>query len=130
MKMSFSSKTSLLGAIVMLVSLVSFVVYGIMYDYFDTAVFVAVALGVICAVGYAKLHTIWAEYLNLIAVICIAFAVGLFFLNSYPVWADRLNNITMYASRGTLVPVITIMIMMFVAIIVEVVSCFTSKEGE
>ena len=61
-------------------------------------------------------------------MLCVSFGVGLFFLNSYPVWADRLNNITMYGSRGTLFPVISIMILCFVTVIIEIVSCFTRKE--
>ena len=61
---------------------------------------------------------------------CITFGMGLFFLNSYPVWADRLNNISMYGSRGTLLPVITLLVLMVAAIVVGIVSCFTQKEGK
>ncbi len=56
--------------------------------------------------------------------------MGLFFLNSYPVWADRLNNISMYGSRGTLVPVIALLVLMVAAIVAGIVSCFTQKEGK
>ena len=64
------------------------------------------------------------------AVACITFGMGLFFLNSYPVWADRLNNISMYGSRGTLVPVIALLVLMVAAIVAGIVSCFTQKEGK
>lgn len=125
---SLSAKVSLLSAALNLVTLVIFCIYGAVYDYFDTVVFLALALGVVCAVLYALMDNKVAEVLNLVAVLCVSFGVGLFFLNSYPVWADRLNNITMYGSRGTLFPVISIMILCFVTVIIEIVSCFTRKE--
>lgn len=124
---SLSAKVSLLSAALNLVTLVIFCIYGAVYDYFDTVVFLALALGVVCAVLYALMDNKVAEVLNLVAVLCVSFGVGLFFLNSYPVWADRLNNITMYGSRGTLFPVISIMILCFVTVIIEIVSCFTRK---
>ena len=124
---SLSAKVSLLSAAVNLVTLVIFCIYGAVYDYFDTVVFLALALGVVCAVLYALMDNRVAEVLNLAAVFCVSFGVGLFFLNSYPVWADRLNNITMYGSRGTLFPVISIMILCFVTVIIEIISCFTRK---
>ena len=125
---SLSAKVSLLSAAVNLVTLVIFCIYGAVYDYFDTVVFLALALGVVCAVLYALMDNKVAQVLNLVAVFCVSFGVGLFFLNSYPVWADRLNNISMYGSRGTLFPVISIMILCFVTVIIEIVSCFTRKE--
>ncbi|SCJ01959.1 Uncharacterised protein [uncultured Flavonifractor sp.] len=125
---SLSAKVSLLSAALNLVTLVIFCIYGAVYDYFDTVVFAALALGVVCAVLYALMDNKVAEVLNLAAVLCVSFGVGLFFLNSYPVWADRLNNITMYGSRGTLFPVVSIMILCFVTVIIEIVSCFTRKE--
>lgn len=125
---SLSAKVSLLSAALNLVTLVIFCIYGAVYDYFDTVVFLALALGVVCAVLYALMDNKVAEVLNLAAVLCVSFGVGLFFLNSYPVWADRLNNITMYGSRGTLFPVVSIMILCFVTVIIEIVSCFTRKE--
>ena len=125
---SLSAKVSLLSAAVNLVTLVIFCISGAVYDSYDPVVFLALALGVVCAVLYALMDNKVAEVLNLAAVFCVSFGVGLFFLNSYPVWADRLNNITMYGSRGTLFPVISIMILCFVTVIIEIISCFTRKE--
>lgn len=129
MKKNLSTRASLLGTAVMVVALAAFCIYGFVYDYFDTAVCIGLVLAAVCAFAYTRLTTLWSEYLNLLSVVCVSFSVGLFFLNSYPVWADRLNHITMYASRGTLVPVVAIMLLMFLAIAVEAVSCFTNKEG-
>ena len=125
---SASAKLSLLSAALGLVTLIIFCVYGVVYDYFDIVVFLTLALGVVCAVGYAMLTARGAELLNLASVLLVSFGVGLFFLNSYPVWADRLNNISMYGSRGTLFPVILIMVLCFITVFVEIASCFTRKE--
>lgn len=125
---SLSAKACLLGGAVNLVTLAAFCIYGAMYDYFDTVVFLSFLLGAACAAGYLLLSSKAAELLNLLAVICVTFGTGLFFLNSYPVWADRLNNITMYASRGTLFPVISILVLCIITVGLYIVSCFTGKE--
>ncbi len=125
---SASAKLSLFGAVLGLATLVIFCVYGLVYDYFDVVVFLTLALGAVCAALYAVLDTRVSELLNLVSVVSVTFGVGLFFLNSYPVWADRLNNISMYGSRGTLLPVILIMVLCFVTAFVEIASCFTRKE--
>lgn len=127
---SFSAKSSLVGVVLSAAALIGFTVYGMVYDYFDTVVFLTLALGMVGMAAYALVDRAWSELLNLVAVACITFGMGLFFLNSYPVWADRLNNISMYGSRGTLLPVITLLVLMVAAIVVGIVSCFTQKEGK
>ncbi len=125
---SVSAKLSLLSAALGLVTLIIFCIYGAVYDYFDIVVFLTLGLGAACAAGYALLSARAAELLNLACVVLVTFGVGLFFLNSYPVWADRLNNISMYGSRGTLFPVILIMVLCFITAFVGIASCFTRKE--
>ena len=127
---SFSAKSSLVGVVLSAAALIGFTVYGMVYDYFDTVVFLTLALGMVGMAAYALVDRAWSELLNLAAVAGITFGMGLFFLNSYPVWADRLNNISMYGSRGTLLPVITLLVLMVAAIVVGIVSCFTQKEGK
>ena len=127
---SFSARASLVGAVLSAAALVGFAGYGMMYDYFDTVVFLTLAMGAAGMAAYALVDRKWSELLNLAAVACIAFGMGLFFLNSYPVWADRLNHISMYGSRGTLAPVITLLVLMVTAILAGIVSCFTLKEGK
>ena len=124
------AKAALAGAVLSAAALIGFTVYGMIYDYFDTVVSLTLALGVAGMAAYALADKVWSELLNLAAVACITFGMGLFFLNSYPVWADRLNNISMYGSRGTLVPVIALLVLMVAAIVAGIVSCFTQKEGK
>ena len=125
---SISAKLSLIAAAVNLVALVAFIIYGAIYSYMDSIVVLALLLGAVCGLAYALVDKKATEFLNLVQVLLVSYGVGLFFLNSYPVWADRLNNITMYGSRGTLFPVISIMILCFVTVIIEIISCFTRKE--
>ena len=126
---SISAKLSLIAAAVNLVALVAFIIYGAIYSYMDSIVVLALLLGAVCGLAYALVDKKATEFLNLVQVLLVSYGVGLFFLNSYPVWADRLNNITMYGSRGTLFPVISIMILCFVTVIIEIISCFTRKEA-
>lgn len=123
--MGLSGKFSQFCALLSLVTLIGYCIYGVMYNYFDTVVFLSLVLGAACAQGYALTGSGWTGMLNLAAVVCLSFGVGLFFLNSYPVWADRLNNIEMYGSRGTLAPVISIILLLFVCILLGTISCFT-----
>lgn len=125
-----SAKASLAGAIIAAAAFIGFAVYGVIYDYFDTVVCLALILGAAGMAAYAMVDKAWSALLNLAAVVCISFGMGLFFLNSYPVWADRLNNISMYGSRGTLVPVVILLVLMVAAILAGIVSCYTQKEGK
>ena len=124
-----SIKAGLASAVLNVITLIAFCIYGLVYDYFDTVVFLTFLLGIVFNGLYIFMNRRITNFFNLFAVVCLSFGVGLFFLNSYPVWADRLNHITMYGSRGTLVPVVTIIILCLVTIILGIVSCFTGKEG-
>lgn len=126
---SMSAKLSLIGALVSLVALIAFCIYGAVYDYFDYMVASSLALGTSCALIYAFADRKMTEFMNLLQVILVSYGLGLFFLNSHPVWADRLNNITMYGARGTLAPVVAIMLLCIIAVVLGIASCFTRKEA-
>ncbi|WP_294548590.1 hypothetical protein [uncultured Pseudoflavonifractor sp.] len=126
---SISAKLSLAAAAITLITLIVFVIYGAIYSYLDSVVILALALGVVCAAAYGLVNHKAVEFLNLVQVLLVSYGVGLFFLNSYPVWADRLNNITMYGARGSLVPVVAIILLCFAAAILGIASCFTRKEA-
>lgn len=84
--------------------------------------------GATCAAAYALARFRLSSAMNLLAVIFLCFAFGVFFLNNFPVWADNLNNITMYASRGGLAPVIGLVVVFFLSIFTGITSCFMRKE--
>lgn len=126
---SMSAKLCLAGGAIDLLALAAFCVYGAVYSYLDLVVILALALGAACAAGYALVDHKATEFLNLVQVLLVSYGIGLFFLNSYPVWADRLNDITMYGARGGLAPVIAIMLMCFASVFLAIGSCFTRKEA-
>lgn len=123
-------KMSRIGSLIGAAVLVIFCIYGMVYQYFDTVVVLGMVLGILFSELYICLKGKAAQCLNVLSVLCSSFSLGLFFLNSYPVWADRLNHISMYSSRGTLFPVITIMALSIAGIIFEIISCFTCVEKE
>lgn len=127
-KKRISVKAARLGGILSGIAWIVFCVYGFVYDYFDTVVFLTFGLGMTCSFIYAYSEKKAAELFNLLAAVSVSFGLGLFFLNSHPVWADRLNHITLYGSRGTLLPVVIIMILCFAAVVTDIVSCFSGKE--
>lgn len=126
---SISAKLSLIAAALNLITLIAFVIYGTIYSYMDSVVVLSLLLSTVCGGVYALVDRKAAEFLNLAQVILVSYGVGLFFLNSYPVWADRLNNITMYGARGSLVPVVAVILLCFAAAILGIASCFTRKEA-
>jgi len=123
-------RISFLCAAVSLVGLIAYLIYGIVYHYLDSVVLLAFLAGALCAAGYCFREEAVLGLLNLISAACLSYGVGLFFLNSFPVWADNLNGITMYASRGGLPPVIAILVLLLLAILMEIVSCFMGKGGK
>lgn len=121
-------KASRIGTLIGIMVLIFFCIYGLIYQYFDTIVVLGMFLGIVCSELYLHCKNKAAECMNVVSILCDSFALGLFFLNSYPVWADRLNHISMYSSRGTLFPVITILVLQVAAILCEVFSCFCVRE--
>jgi len=121
---SLSGKLSALAAVITAVSVIVYVIYGLVFNYFDLVVLLFLIGACACAYFHAAGKSF---YLNMTAVMCLSGAIALFFLNSFPVWADELNGITMYASRGGLVPVISILILLFGSVILEIVSCFLKE---
>lgn len=127
---SFSAVAALAGAVLSAVAAVADLIYGLTYnEYFDSVVLLCMAGGTVCLALYALMNKAATEFLNLLAVLALGFGMGLFFLNSYPVWADWWGNFDMYGSRGGVGPVITIMVITLVAAICGIVSCFSRKEA-
>lgn len=119
-----------LGAAAMcLITMITFCVYGAVNRYYDSIVCLNIILAMLCFTGYFLFNAYkGGRVLNIIGVILLSFALTFFFINSYPVWADELNGITMYGSRGGLAPVIAIIVMMVLSVVAGIVSCFLQPE--
>lgn len=128
---SFSAKASLLATLLTIVSLIGFIIYGAVYTvYFDWAVILFLIIGGVFSAIYALYDNRFADFAPLFAVIFMTAALGLFFLNSYPVWADWYGGFTMYGSEGGIVPVIVLIVLYLLTIIFDMIACFTPKSKE
>lgn len=126
-------KLRLTAAALSAVSLVAFTIYGLVFNYFDTFVLGGLALAAVLYAfsGIGKGSRKLADAALPVGVLSVAAAEALFFVNSFPVWADEVNGITMYNSRGGLVPVIGLLILLLASAITGIVASFkASKEGK
>jgi hypothetical protein len=120
-------KFSLFLAIVGLIVLAAYTVYGIVYEYFDSVVFGALVAGVMMNL-FASFSGGRIKFFNLLAVLANCVALAFFFLNSFYVWADNVNDLDMYGSRGGLEPVVAIMVAVLFDILLGIIVCFTKDK--
>ncbi len=128
---SFSALASLAGAVIAIIAMIAFCIYGAVYaQYEDAGVAIFLLLGALASLSYTFADTKITEFGSLVGTFCVSFAMGLFVVNSYNVWADWYGNFHMYNSEGGVVRVILLLILYIVAIICNIVSCFTKKGRE
>ena len=124
-----SARAALIAAAFSALGFIAFAIYGSVYTiYFDLTVLFGLLLGGACMAAYALIDKKISEFLNLVGIFLLSFSMGLFFLNSYPCWADWYGNFDMYQSQGGLGPVITILVIFLLAIVPGLISCFRVKE--
>lgn len=127
---SMSAKLALYAAGVSVIIAVIFLIYGLVNTYFDIVILLCEVLAAAGFALYAVKDSKWTEYLGLAAVVLLSYSTGLFFLNSYTVWADWYGHFNMYGSRGGIVPVIVQLALLLAAIILGILSCFQVKGEE
>ena len=126
--MSLSRKAAAAGTALAVIALAAFIVYGAVYTvYYDLGVIVFLLLGALCSAAYVLADHKIAEFAPLAAVLLVTFALGLCFLNSYPVWADWYGGFTMYGSEGGIAPVIVLLVLDLAAIACDMIACFTQR---
>ena len=125
------NRLRLTAAVLSAVSLAAFTVYGLVFNYFDTFVFGGLALAAVLYAFAGLSKGKLADAALPAGVLSVAAAEALFFVNSFPVWADEVNGITMYNSRGGLVPVIGLLVLLLASAITGIAASFkASKEGK
>lgn len=140
-KLGGGSMTGLIAGGLSLIATIAFLIYGTVYPiYFDAAVVIFLLLSAAGYAAYALLNSDIADIIPLAAVLCGGIAMGVFFLNSYPVWADWWGNINMYGSadgsfnmygsQGGVTPVIIILVITVLSILCGIVTCFMRKNKE
>ncbi len=125
-----NSAYAVLGAAALtLITLILYVIYGNVYKYYDYMVALDLIFATVCFAAYFVFgRAKGLGFLNMLAVAFVAFGLGVFFFNSYPVWADELNGITMYNSRGGLFPVISLIVLFLIPMVTGIVTCFAKEE--
>lgn len=127
-KKGFSTYAAAAAMLATAAALIGFIIYGAMYnEYFDLVVFAGLILGLALLVFYLSSSSKIAELAPIAAIFCIAFAMGLFIVNAYPVIGDWYGNFNMYGSRGGLTPVIILGILDAVAALAAIAACFSCK---
>lgn len=125
------NRLRLTAAVLSAVSLAAFTVYGLVFNYFDNFVFGGLALAAVLYAFAGLSKGKLADAALPAGVLSVAAAEALFFVNSFPVWADEVNGITMYNSRGGLVPVIGLLVLLLASAITGIAASFkASKEGK
>lgn len=128
---SASAGLALIGAAVSTAALIGFCLYGAVYnEYFDLLIAGFLLLSAVGSAAYSQIDQKATELLNLASVFLTTFALGLFVLNSYEVWADWYGNFDMYGSRGGIVPVVILYVLFLAAIFCNMVSCFMRKDAK
>ena len=126
----FSALAGMAGAVIALVALIAFCIYGAMYaQYADIAVGIFLVLGILCSAGYALIDGRIAEILPVASTFCVSFALGLFIVNSYNVWADWNGGANFFGSEGGVVPVVILAVIDILAVLCNILSAFTAKKG-
>lgn len=129
MKMNVRSKSALCAAALAGACAVVFLIYGLVNDYFDGVILLCQAAACVCFGLYA-LGKKFTAYLPLTAVVLMSYSTGLFFLNSYTVWADWWGHFNMYGSRGGVAPVVVQLLLQFAVVALGIVICFKPKGEE
>lgn len=129
-------RVTLFVALYSVLCLAAYTVYGLVYDYFDVAAFLCILLAVAAGLGYFFLASEnrrmrkLLDFMTVIMVLLLSFGFAILVKNSVYVWADELNGITMFGSRGGLAPVLVLMTMFLLGLIAEIVACFFEDEKE
>lgn len=123
-----ASYVNLVGAVLIVISAIVYAVETTAASNFNAAVVVALVIAAACAVLFALVPHKVCDLGNLVAVGLIAYALATFLINSINTLVDALTGLTMFGSDGNADYVITVCALMGVCLVVEIVSCFMSRD--
>lgn len=113
------------------------VVTGVVYfvstsgaNAFNSAVLVALLAAAACAAVFALVDAKVADLGNLAAAGLVAYALAQFLVNSISVLTDMLTGISMFSGGADGSYIIPLVVLMGVALVVEIVSCFMSRDAQ
>lgn len=114
-----------------LLQVVSIIVYtanAIRLAEFNAKVVIFLVLAIILESIYIRVDHPIADVSCAVACVMITIAIGRLAIASIGTFADVLNGITMFGSSGELGYIIVLLIMMGVSLLIEIASCFMSRD--
>ncbi|WP_321971012.1 hypothetical protein [Paratractidigestivibacter sp.] len=128
MKKSAASILSLVTVALLAVIAVVYAVNGTAVNNFNGAVVGYIAAAAVCMAVYAFVDVKYADVANLVAVPFTVAAMAQVLINGINTFADVFSGITMFNSQGGVEWIIAIAVLLAVAMLAEIVSCFMSRE--
>lgn len=116
-------------AVLMVVTAIVYYVQTTAVSNFNSTVVVLLLAGAACAVVFALVPAKVAELGNLAAVGLVAAALAQLLINSINTFADVLSGITMFGSSGGIDYIIMLASLMAVALVIEIITCFMSRDA-
>lgn len=124
-----TSYLNLAGAALLVVTAVVYYLEATAAANFNATVVVALVGAAACAVAFALVPARVADLGNLAAVGLTAYALATFLVNSINALVDMLTGISMFSGGSDTGYIFTICGLMGVALLVEIASCFMSRDS-
>lgn len=136
-----SKKLAWIAAALSVCAAIYYAIYGAVYaQYADIGGVVLLVLGAAVLAAGAYFSKPVCAYAPVVAVLLIGYAFGLLLCSSFNVWQDAFGNLNMYGSltgdfsffnsEGGPIVLLIEMLMMLVAEILAVISCFKAKGAD
>lgn len=122
-----SSLINLAVAVLLVVTAALYGVEATAAENFNAVVVVCLLGAAACAVAFALVPARICDLGNLAAVGLVAYALATFLINSINALVDMLAGISMFSGGSDTGYILTLVVLMGVALLVEIVSCFMSR---
>lgn len=96
----------------------------------DASVPVMLFVGAACAAVFAMVPNKIADLGNLVSACCIAYALAAHLIASINTIVNAMTGITMFNSGSSFTTVVALAAIMAAALVVEIVSCFMSRDAK
>ncbi|RHR21886.1 hypothetical protein DWX43_23015 [Clostridium sp. AF19-22AC] len=123
-----SGLINLVNAVFTFIIMIAYAVLSNKAGEFNKNVVIYLLLAVICCAVYFSVDHKFLDIANLVAVVFLTMGIGTFAIGSINTFADALNGISMFGSSGDIGYIVVLLILLAVALLAEIVSCFMSRE--
>ena len=121
---------NLVTVILSLFCIIFYTVKALGVKEFNNMVDIYLVLAILCCVVYTLVDNYLADIANLISVVFLTLAIGKLIVSSINTFADAMNGISMFGSSGEVRHIIVSAVVMVIALLLEIVSCFMSRDSK